>query len=114
MAATEPTAAAKFTIGKAQLTVTANDKTVKFGEGPSDAGVTYSGFKGNDSERSLSGTLSYSYGDYAAGKPAGAYPIVPSGLSAANYDITYAIDVQVLPKGQVPAGYDSGTAPSVS
>jgi uncharacterized repeat protein (TIGR02543 family) len=51
--------------------------------------VTYSAFQGSDTaENSLTGTLSYTC-SYAQNSDVGNYTITPSGLSAANYDITY-------------------------
>ncbi|MCD7746343.1 MAG: hypothetical protein LUI13_13870 [Lachnospiraceae bacterium] len=84
--------AASFTIGKASLTITANANTITYGDAPSANGVTYSGFVNEESESTngvLSGTLTYSY-SYSQYGAVGEYTITPSGLSAANYEITYA------------------------
>ena len=85
----EPTARCSWSIGKAVLTVTANDKEIAYGEAPSNAGVTYSGFVSGDSaEKSLKGSLAYSYSYKKNGKP-GKYTITASGVSSDNYDVTF-------------------------
>ncbi len=77
-----------FIINKAPLTVTAKNDTIVYGDEPSNAGVEYSGFVGNDDESSLddSLTFSYEYGQY--GKP-GVYAIIPSGPRSENYEIEF-------------------------
>ncbi len=78
-----------FTIAKASLTVTANDKAITYGDAPANAGVTYSEFKGNDSALSLGGTLLYTYTYEQYGSVGNAYTITPSGLVSGNYDIAF-------------------------
>ena len=82
---------------KAPLTVTANDMAIDFGEEANNDGVFYSDFEGDDDESVLEGTLSFSYGttdggvfsEYQAGDPVGDYQIIPSGLTSADYKITF-------------------------
>ena len=77
-------------IAKAPLTITAKNATVTYGEAPANNGVEYAGFvNGDQPANSLTGNLTYTYGDYAAGKDAGTYPIVPAGVKAENYKITF-------------------------
>ena len=77
-------------IAKAPLTITAKNATVTYGEAPANNGVEYAGFvNGDQPSNSLTGNLTYTYGDYAAGKDAGTYPIVPAGVKAENYKITF-------------------------
>lgn len=77
-------------IAKAPLTITAKNATVTYGEAPANNGVEYAGFvNGDQPSNSLTGNLTYTYGDYAAGKDAGTYPIVPAGVKAENYEITF-------------------------
>ena len=78
----------KVTVGKAGLTVKANDGTVTYGDMPENNGVTYSGFVSGEDEKVLDGTLSYKY-TYKQYENVGDYKIVPSGLSSANYDIKF-------------------------
>ncbi len=87
-----------FIIKRAPLTVTAKNDTITYGEEPSNAGVEYSGFVGDDDECSLDDSLilSYEYGQY--GKP-GDYAIIPSGFRSENYEIEFVEGkLTVLPK----------------
>ncbi len=77
-----------FVIAKAPLTVTANNKTITYGDAPAHNGVTYSGFVAGENEAVLSGTLVYSY-TYSQYGNVGAYDITVSGLTSNNYDITF-------------------------
>ena len=73
------------------LTVTANPKTITYGDAPANAGVTYSGFVTDEDENTvgvLSGTLAYTY-SYAQYGDVGSYTITPSGLTSSNYAITF-------------------------
>jgi hypothetical protein len=91
------TTAGKLTIKPAPLTVTAKDKTIKYGEEAANDGVTYTGFVNSETASVLGGTLSYAYktkedgsGDaYTKTSPVGTYYIIPSGLTSANYAITF-------------------------
>ena len=78
----------KFTIQPAPLTITAKPKTITYGEAPANAGVTYDGFKGRDTERNLEGKLKYTY-TYEQYGDVGTYKIIPGGLTSDNYDITF-------------------------
>ena len=75
-------------INQASLTVTAKNKTISYGQNPANAGVTFSGFKGNDDASVLKGSVKYSYNYARYGKP-GSYKITASGLSSDNYKISY-------------------------
>ncbi|MBQ7079980.1 MAG: T9SS type A sorting domain-containing protein [Fibrobacter sp.] len=77
-----------FEIAKIPLTVTAKNATIVYGDEPSNAGVEYSGFVVTDNEKSLKGSLVYSY-DYKQYGDAGEYAITPSGLTADNYEIEF-------------------------
>ena len=81
---------ATFTINKAALTVTANAKTITYGDAPANNGVSYSGFVGSDTASSLSGTLAYTYSYSQFGDVGNSYTITPSGLTSGNYAISYA------------------------
>ena len=78
-----------FTIGKAALTVTANDKNITYGEAPTNDGVTYDGFVNGETESVLSGTLDYDYSYAQYGDVGNAYTITPKGLTSNNYAITF-------------------------
>lgn len=79
----------EFSIGKASLTVTANNHTITYGDAPANGGVTYTGFVGTDDSSVLGDALVYDYEGYTQYGNAGTYAITPSGLSSSNYDITY-------------------------
>ncbi len=77
-----------FAIIKAHLTVTADNKTIIYGEAPANNGVTYSGFAANESADVLGGTLEYDY-SYTQYGDIGDYDITPKGLTSDNYEITF-------------------------
>ncbi len=80
--------AGTMTVGKATLTVTANNQTMPLG-GPLPAfTVSYSGFVNGDGPASLT-TASTATTTATASSPAGAYLVVPSGGSSPNYSFTY-------------------------
>ncbi|SIT34795.1 gliding motility-associated C-terminal domain-containing protein, partial [Filimonas lacunae] len=79
-----------LTINKAVLEVTARD-TVKTYDGltfNNGNGVTYSGFVNNEDATVLTGTVSYG-GSAQGSVNSGDYAIIPSGLNADNYSISY-------------------------
>jgi filamentous hemagglutinin family protein len=78
-------------VAKAALTVTAIDAAKTYdGQAFSGGnGVSYSGFAtGDDAGTSLGGTLAYG-GEGQGAVHAGSYSLSTSGLTAANYDISY-------------------------
>lgn len=81
---------ALVTINPADLTVTAEPKTVTYKEAPPVYSSKISGLVADDTEEALEGELTYQC-DYAAGTDVGEYDIIPSGLTAknGNYKITY-------------------------
>lgn len=90
---------AKLSIGKASLVVTALNKNIRYGDQPKDGGVSYSGFRRNDTADSLGGELSYDI-DYSQYGAAGTYDIEPKGLVSNDYDISYEkgkLTVEPLP-----------------
>jgi hypothetical protein len=80
--------AGTLTVGKAALTVTADNKDMPLG-GPLPAfTVSYTGFVNGDAASSLT-TQPTATTTATASSPAGAYPITPSGGSSLNYTFTY-------------------------
>lgn len=81
---------ALVTINPADLTVTAEPKTVAYKEAPPVYSSKISGLVADDTEEALEGELTYLC-DYTVGKDVGEYEILPSGLTAknGNYKITY-------------------------
>ena len=80
---------ASVTIAPADLTVTAEPKTVAYKEAPPVYSSKISGLVADDTEEALEGELTYQC-DYAVGKEVGEYEIVPSGLTAKNGNYTIA------------------------
>jgi len=80
------TKAVTFTITKASLTITADDKSKGFGESDPTLTASYAGFVSGEDQDDLSGTLLISR---ATGEAANIYAITASGLTATNYAITY-------------------------
>lgn len=86
----DPVLVTGIAIEKVELTVKANNKTITYGDAPTNAGVTYSGFVNEETENVVAGspTYNYSYNQYE--DVGNNYTITPdvSGLSADNYTFT--------------------------
>ena len=83
-----------MTISQKEVTVTAKDTVIGFGEAATNNGVIYDGFVGGDTAESLHLSPTYTYQDasgvaYTPGSRAGTYQILPGGLNADNYSFTY-------------------------
>lgn len=91
----------EFTVGKAALTVTADDKTIAYGDAAPAFTVTYDGFVNGDDEGDLGGTLAFAC-DYEKGDDVGTYPITPSGLTSDNYNITFVPGTLTVGKANYP------------
>lgn len=91
----------EFTVGKAALTVTADDKTIAYGDAAPVYTATYTGFVGDDGAEDLTGTLTFTCA-YAAGSPVGTYPIAPKGLTSDNYDIRFVAGTLTVTENAVP------------
>ena len=88
-----------FTIIPAQLTVTANNYTITYGDAPASNGVTYSGFIGTEDESVLGGPLDYDFSYTQYGDVGNTYTITPKGLTSTNYNITFTSgSLAVTPK----------------
>lgn len=78
----------KLTVNKKELTVTAKNHEITYGEEPSANGYTINGFVNNENESVIKGLENLTYIiDYAQWKDIGLYSITPKvdGLSAVNY-----------------------------
>ena len=75
-------------IGKANLTVKADDKRIYEGSPAPTYTASYSGFVNGQTEAVLSGKLTFTCSYTQNSKP-GTYPITPSGLTSDNYAITF-------------------------
>ena len=88
-----------FTITPVELTVTAKNHTITYGDVPAGNGVTYEGFVNNETADDLGGTLDYVYSYTQYGDVSNTYTITPSGLTSDNYYITFTPGVlTVTPK----------------
>jgi type VI protein secretion system component Hcp len=79
---------ATLTVDKAPLTVTADDKTKIQGQANPPFTASYSGFVLGQGPGVLGGRLTFRT-TAKASSPPGTYPITPSGLTSANYAITF-------------------------
>lgn len=78
----------KLTVNQKELTVTAKNHEITYGEEPSANGYTINGFVNNENESVIKGLENLTYIiDYAQWKDIGLYSITPKvdGLSAVNY-----------------------------
>lgn len=75
-------------IGKAKLTVKANDLSINEGSPVPTYTASYSGFVNGETETDLSGKLTFTC-DYTTSSKPGTYDIKPSGLTSDNYAITF-------------------------
>ena len=81
-----------FAVGKANLTVTAEDKSRQYSDSNPEWTVTYSGFVNNETPTVLGGTLIFTgTGPSSNGStpPGPSYVITPSGLTSNNYQIFF-------------------------
>lgn len=99
-----------LTINKKDLTVTANNKTITYGETPANNGVTYGSFAFEDDENVLGGELTYTY-NYAQYEDvgSGSFVITPSGLTSDNYDIDFVDGTLTVGQKEVGIGEWSNT-----
>ncbi|MGI6493820.1 MAG: MBG domain-containing protein [Candidatus Methanomethylophilaceae archaeon] len=91
-----------FAITKVPLTIKADDKAMTFGGAEPEYTVTYTGFVNGETQTALAGTLSVTSG-YDSGVYAPTAVITASGLTSANYAITYETGVLTVSKIQVDA-----------
>ena len=81
---------ANLTIVKAELTVTANNHIITYGDAPAGNGVTCEGFVGEETSAVLGGTLAYDFSYTQYGDVGNTYTIKPKGLTSSNYEITFS------------------------
>lgn len=108
-----------LTINKAALTITAKAASKTYDKIPyvGGNGVDYTGFvTGDNATNSITGTVVYGGTSQNAVNVANNYTIIPSGLSASNYEITYANGTLTINKATltVTAKNDSKTYDKVA
>ncbi len=77
----------KVTVSKAALTITADNKSVIYGDEAPAFTASYEGFKNEDDETVVSGLTLTS--EYVLTSNVGEYDIVPANATATNYAITF-------------------------
>ena len=98
-----------LTVSPAPLTVTASSASIVLGQAIPAFTASYDGFLLGDGPNVLGGTLTFSLPAGAPSQP-GLFPIMPGGLSAANYAITYVdgfLDVVAPPASAPPVTVQS-------
>ena len=99
----------KVTVGKAALTITANDTTMIYGDEHPEFTASYSGWKNADTESVVTG-LAYTT-PYKPGSPIGTYTINPNSATAQNYAITFVDGTLTVVKAVVSvSGAEAQTA----
>ena len=93
-------------ISKKALTVTADDKSVSYGDAAPTYTASYSGFVSGESKSNLGGSLGFSC-SYTSSSTTGTYSITPSGQSSSNYNISYTNGT--LTVGAKNVSYTGGT-----
>ena len=84
----EVVATEKIVVAKAQLTVTADDIEIAYGDAIPSYTVSYDGFGTGDDASKLAGTLTFDC-DYTQTSIVGSYTITPSGYTVGNYTYVY-------------------------
>lgn len=90
-----------FSVGKAALTVKADNVTVTYGEPKPEFTAQINGFVNGEGKGDLTGTLEFDCA-YAAGSPVGTYPITPKGLTSNNYSISFVDGTLTVTENAVP------------
>lgn len=92
------TAAVTMTVTRAPLTVTAEDATRPYGAENPAFTASYAGFVLDQNPSALGGALSFAT-IAEASSPVGTYAVAPSGLTSANYAITYVAGTLSITSG---------------
>src|SRR5208337_974935 len=83
------------TIGRAALTVTADDASRGYGQTNPVFTVSYSGFVNGQTDSVLNGSLVAS-SSADTNSPVGTYPIMASGVSNGNYQVSFTDGTQTV------------------
>lgn len=89
---------AELTITKAPLKVTASSASIKVGEDVPRFTASYDGFVNGETEKALGGELTITCSATKT-SPAGSYDVVPSGLTAENYEIEFVNGTLTITSG---------------
>ena len=96
-----------YSINKITLTVTAENKTITYGDEAPTYTATYSGFISGENESVLKGTLTFEC-PYTKGSDAGTYTIKPTGLDADNYTLNFVNGTLTVSKQSVAKPTSAG------
>src|SRR6185295_14963513 len=77
-----------LTVNRAAVTVTANAASRMYGQANPAFTASYAGFINGDDASALGGTLAFTT-PATDRSPAGTYAVTPSGLTSANYAVTF-------------------------
>ncbi len=97
-----------LTVTKAALTVTTNAATKVYGAGNPAFSVSYATFVNGDTAASLGGTLVFTTAATTA-SAAGSYDVTPSGLTSANYTITFVKGTLTVTKAPLTVTTNAAT-----
>ncbi len=97
-----------FTVNPAPLTISADSNTKVYGQANPSFTASDSGFVNGNSASSLTGTLSLAT-SATSGSAAGTYAITPSGVSSANYSITFVSGTLFVTSAPLTISADSTT-----
>jgi hypothetical protein len=95
-----------LSVTKVALSVTADSKTKTYGASDPAFTASYAGFVNNETAAVLGGTLAFSR---APGESVGDYLITPSGMTSANYTITFNTGTLSVTKAALSVTADSKT-----
>lgn len=97
----------EVTINKAVLTVTADNKTVTYGDPAPDYTVSYSGFVNKETKSVI--TEPTCECTYTSSSSVGSYDIIPKGAAADNYTFTYIKGTLTVNKAPLTVTADDKT-----
>ncbi|MCR4874217.1 MAG: hypothetical protein K5923_00570, partial [Clostridia bacterium] len=98
-----------YTVNKAALTVTADNKAVTYGDAVPAYSVTITGYVNNETVLVLGGSVSYTC-TYAQFSPVGDYTITPSGYTSLNYAITFTPGAVTVETKDIEVTIDNKTS----
>jgi len=97
-----------LTIGKADLTITANASNKVYGEANPEFTVSHAGFVNGDDAADLSGSLAFAT-DATAASAVGSYNVMPAGLTSDNYSISFEKGTLTITKAALIIVADNAT-----
>ena len=96
----------RVTVTQAELTATAGNKNITYGDPAPAYDVSISGFVASENNSVLDDAEPEFECDYVAGKPVGTYSITPKGLNDNNYKFKYVPGTLTVEPKSLPIKYD--------